>query len=174
LLAGKKYPSHLKLMQTSSFDAAIRQLAIASISGYQKHISPKKGFCCAHRVLYGGESCSQYVKSSIGKFGLFEAVKMSRRRFAACKQANQILKARFSSQSDGEDSNFEGSEGQKPTIENPRRSSNCPTRNSNCPNQCADAIALLSCDLPFEVLDCSGADCSGIDCCSVADVGSCF
>ncbi|MCU0541563.1 MAG: membrane protein insertion efficiency factor YidD [Oscillatoriaceae cyanobacterium Prado104] len=154
-------------MQTSSFDAAIRQLAIASISGYQKHISPKKGFCCAHRVLYGGESCSQYVKGAIAKFGLFEVLKASRRRFAACKQANQILKARCSSQSDGQDSNFEGEEIPKPTSDNPRR-------NSNCPNQCADALAALSCDVPFEVLDCGAADCSGIDCCSVADFGSCF
>jgi hypothetical protein len=41
-------------MQTPIFDAALRQLAVASISGYQKHISPRKGFSCAHRVLYGG------------------------------------------------------------------------------------------------------------------------
>ncbi|NJK77444.1 MAG: membrane protein insertion efficiency factor YidD [Microcoleus sp. SU_5_6] len=160
-------------MQTPIFDAAIRQLAIASIGGYQKHISPKKGFACAHRVLYGGESCSQYIKSAIAKFGLFEAVKASRRRFAACKQANQILKARFYSQSSGEVAKFEGND-----EWNSRR------RNSNCQNNCADAISTLSCDLPIDVLDCSGADCSGLDCsggdcagldcCSGADCGGCF
>lgn len=146
-------------MQTPIFDTAIRQLAIASISGYQKHISPKKGFACAHRVLYGGESCSQYIKSSIGKFGLFEAVKKSRLRFAACKQANRILKARFNSQSGGAGND-----------EPKSRDKNCSS-SSNCPNNCVDAIAAFSCSWPA---DCSGVDCSGIDCCIVADFGSCF
>lgn len=159
-------------MQTPIIDTAIRQLAIVSISGYQKHISPKKGFACAHRVLYGGESCSQYCKSAIAKYGLFEALKALRRRFASCKQANRILRTRFSSQSSGEDSNFED----KDRLNSRRRS-------SQCHNNCGDAIASLSCDsIEFidcsgadcSGLDCSGADCSGVDCCSAADCGSCF
>ncbi|MGL5059348.1 MAG: membrane protein insertion efficiency factor YidD [Microcoleus sp.] len=121
-------------MQTPIFDATLRQLAIASISGYQKHISPKKGFACGHRVLYGGESCSQYIKSSIGQFGFFEAVKKSRRRFAACKQANEILKSRFNSQSVGENPSWEGKKLSQSVGGNYRRS-------SKCQNDCANGIA---------------------------------
>ena len=67
--------------------------AIASISTYQKYLSPYKGFACAHRVLYGGESCSQYVKRMLGEVGFSQAVTASRQRFADCREANQILKA---------------------------------------------------------------------------------
>ena len=72
-------------------------MAIASIDGYQKYISPRKGFSCAHRHLYGGESCSQYIKQLVAEEGLFAAVRASRQRFAACREANQTLRALASS-----------------------------------------------------------------------------
>jgi len=173
-------------MQTPIFDAALRQLAVASISGYQKHISPRKGFSCAHRVLYGGESCSQYIKGAIAKLGWFGAIKASRRRFAAGKRANQILKARFSSESGSEDSNFEGND--EPKSDRPKSQGETPRRSSQCENYCIkwlDCIEWLDCGISecFSGLDCSGADCSGLDCsgadcsgldCGSADCGSCF
>ncbi|MCW6049005.1 membrane protein insertion efficiency factor YidD [Lyngbya sp. CCAP 1446/10] len=182
-------------MQTPIFDAALRQLAVASISGYQKHISPIKGFSCAHRVLYAGESCSQYIKGAIAKFGLFGAIKASRRRFAACKHANQILKARFTSESGSEDSNFEGND--EPKSDRPKSQGETPGRSSLCENYCTkwlDCIEWLDCGgadcsgldcggADCSGLDCGGADCSGLDCggadcsgldCGGADCGSCF
>ena len=148
-------------MQTPIFDAALRQLAVASISGYQKHISPIKGFSCAHRVLYGGDSCSQYIKGAIAKLGLFGAIKASRRRFAACKRANQILKARFSSESGSEDSNFEGND--EPKSDQPKSQGETPRRSSQGENYCIEG---LDCGISecFSGIDCSGADCSGLDC----------
>jgi putative component of membrane protein insertase Oxa1/YidC/SpoIIIJ protein YidD len=68
----------------------IDSLAIAAISGYQQHLSPRKGFACAHRILYGGESCSQYVKRAIAREGLIEALRLSQQRFAQCKAAHEI------------------------------------------------------------------------------------
>ncbi|MEH1820550.1 MAG: membrane protein insertion efficiency factor YidD [Nostoc sp.] len=79
-------------MQISLFDSFTRQVGTAAITGYQKHISPHKGFACAHRILYGGESCSQYIKRVVAKEGLKAAFISSRERFQACKQANQILR----------------------------------------------------------------------------------
>ncbi len=73
----------------------LRAIAIASINGYQKYLSPHKGFSCAHRVLHGGESCSQYVKSAVAKGGLSAAIALSQQRFAACKQAHQILRSQM-------------------------------------------------------------------------------
>ncbi|WP_242032792.1 membrane protein insertion efficiency factor YidD [Oscillatoria sp. FACHB-1406] len=37
---------------------AIDSLAIAAIGVYQRHLSPRKGFACAYRVLHNRDSCS--------------------------------------------------------------------------------------------------------------------
>ncbi|MEE3718238.1 membrane protein insertion efficiency factor YidD [Tumidithrix elongata RA019] len=81
-------------MHTNLLDTTARKIAVTSIAGYQRYISPHKGFSCAHRILHGGESCSQFVKRVIIEEGVMTAVKASRQRFQACKEANQILKAR--------------------------------------------------------------------------------
>ncbi|WP_228061460.1 membrane protein insertion efficiency factor YidD [[Phormidium] sp. LEGE 05292] len=57
-------------MNTTWVDSGIRQIACTSISGYQKYLSPHKGFSCAHRILYGGESCSAYIKRIVAQKGL--------------------------------------------------------------------------------------------------------
>jgi len=36
------------------------------ISLYQRYVSPYKGFRCAHRVLHGGDSCSEYIQNPEG------------------------------------------------------------------------------------------------------------
>ena len=78
-------------------EKSIQQLgvsfAIASITGYQKYVSPYKGFSCAHRVFYGGESCSQYVKRILGEVGVSEAITASRQRFSECREAHHKIKA---------------------------------------------------------------------------------
>lgn len=173
-------------MQTPTFDLAIRQIAVLSISGYQKYISPKKGFSCAHRVLYGGESCSQYIKRTIAQSGLSVALKATRERFTACKQANQILKTRYSIQSSPDDPNTEDSDSPNPQ-QKPRRRS--VQRQNGCQNPLSDPNCYLGCDAldcgtsECPLVDCSGVDCSGLDCssldcgqgldCSGADCGSC-
>lgn len=73
--------------------SAIDAIAIATITGYQRYLSPHKGFACAHRVLHGGLSCSEYAKKAIAQFGLFQAVSLSKQRFRACKQAKLTLNA---------------------------------------------------------------------------------
>lgn len=85
-------------MQTSTFNSVLTKLAIASISSYQKYLSPHKGFSCAHRLLYGDASCSQYFKYLIAEEGLHIAIKVSKGRFQACREASYILKASRNSQ----------------------------------------------------------------------------
>lgn len=75
-------------------DAATRSLSTQLIKGYQKYISPKKGFSCAYRVLNGRESCSQYVKRQIREQGLVSAIPLIRQRFQACKSASLVLNTR--------------------------------------------------------------------------------
>jgi putative component of membrane protein insertase Oxa1/YidC/SpoIIIJ protein YidD len=157
-------------MNAPSLDSAIRQIAIASIGGYQRHISPRKGFSCAHRLLYKGESCSQYAKRMVAQQGLVGAIPAVRRRFRACGTANQILQARYNSQADSDRSKRDR-----------RKSSNW---GYNCDDygavDCVTGVSELSCEaldcfseMDFASLDCGAADCgSGMDC-GAGDCGSC-
>lgn len=145
-------------MNTNAIDSAIRKIATTSISGYQKHISPRKGFSCAHRLLHGGESCSQYVKRMITKKGLVVAIRASRQRFEACREANQILRAKnyFSSSDENK-----GKRDKKAKSTQPER--------TNCPQllECGDCPML---EIPVDCLNCgSGLDCGAADCGAVGD-----
>lgn len=175
-------------MHTSLPDHWLRQTAATAIAGYQKHLSPRKGFSCAHRLLHGGESCSQYTKRVILEQGLLAAIPATRQRFQACKAANQVLQAQ-----------------RQPPHRNPNtppvepQPDRCSANSNDCStldglDGCADCM--IGCaDLDCSALDCgfadaancdrldgcgdcgSGADCSGLDCsgldCSGADCGSC-
>ncbi|MFM2064539.1 MAG: hypothetical protein RLZZ507_4210 [Cyanobacteriota bacterium] len=149
-------------MQVYLWDSVARKVGVLAITGYQKHISPHKGFTCAHRVLYGGESCSQYIKRVIAEEGLKSAFVKSRFRFQSCQQANLILK-----------SQAEELEPPTQTDENEQKNKQEPISPQS---SCQDSIdfvdvgincAELSCDCP-ELLnmtpDCGSLDCSGADC----------
>jgi len=126
--------------------------AIDLIGGYQRYLSPHKGFACARRVLRGGESCSQYVKQAIATQGLLAALKLSKQRFAECKAAKLTLQASDQKQ---------------------------PKRRQNNRWDCAE-IACDVCELP-SIGDCEdlGCDCTpdwgNLDCgdCSGCEVGCC-
>ncbi|RQH23269.1 membrane protein insertion efficiency factor YidD [Okeania hirsuta] len=70
----------------------MNKIAVALIDGYQQYISPRKGFSCAHRILYNDESCSHYIKRMFIEQDFSGAIQAARQRFKACKEANQILK----------------------------------------------------------------------------------
>jgi hypothetical protein len=46
------------------FGNMVSKISVFSINFYQQYISPYKGYCWAHRILHGGDSCSQYVKKT--------------------------------------------------------------------------------------------------------------
>ncbi|MEH2149235.1 membrane protein insertion efficiency factor YidD [Nostoc sp.] len=161
-------------MQISLFDSFTRQVSTAAITGYQKHISPHKGFACAHRILYGGESCSQYIKRVVAKEGLKAAFVNSRERFQACKQANQIL--RMHSENSEESIEEEADTQQRQTSGKvTQKSSFISSDNTNC-FDCADfgcnCAQMVSMTPDCGAADCSSLDCSGADC-SFLDCGSC-
>ncbi|MGF1485596.1 MAG: membrane protein insertion efficiency factor YidD [Prochloraceae cyanobacterium] len=82
-------------MATYSLDSALTKIATASITGYQKYISPYKGFRCAHRAYYGEDSCSEYIKKAIARKGIVTGTKMARQRFRECSQAYKMLSDRL-------------------------------------------------------------------------------
>lgn len=70
----------------------MNKIAVALIGGYQQYISPRKGFSCAHRILYNDESCSHYIKRMFMEQDFSRAIQAAHQRFKACKEANEILK----------------------------------------------------------------------------------
>ena len=177
-------------MQISLFDSFTRQVITVAITGYQKHISPHKGFACAHRILYGGESCSQYIKRVVAKEGLKTAFVNSHERFQACKQANQILRRRVaasryaSTQTENSEESIEEEadtqQRQQASRKVTPKSSFISSDNTNCCDyadlgcNCAELVNISpDCGFP----DCGAADCSSLDCsgadCSFLDCGSC-
>ncbi len=59
-------------------------LCITVIRLYQRHISPHKGFSCAHRVLCGTVSCSAYALEQFQNKKPLEAYKLTRSRMREC------------------------------------------------------------------------------------------
>ncbi|WP_354356088.1 membrane protein insertion efficiency factor YidD [Variovorax boronicumulans] len=69
----------------------MRFFALAAIDGYQRFISPYKGFSCAHRVLTGEASCSQFAKRVISRLGVWAGALVIMRRFGTCATSARIL-----------------------------------------------------------------------------------
>jgi len=69
------------------------RLALAAITAYQRHLSPHKGFCCAHRVQYGGPSCSEYARQELVSGGFWRTLPLLRQRLRACRAAARALTA---------------------------------------------------------------------------------
>lgn len=78
-------------MSVSTIELFASRTALASLNSYQKYLSPRKGFSCPHRLLYGKESCSDYLKGILMKQDLKTAIQMAPQRFKACKMAAQTL-----------------------------------------------------------------------------------
>ena len=78
-------------------DLLLGKLSVAAITPYQRRLSPLKGFSCAHRVLHGGESCSQHAKDLVAELGPLAATAPARGRLRACRESNEALRAGASS-----------------------------------------------------------------------------
>jgi len=59
-------------------------LALRSIAMYQRHLSPRKGYCCALHAAGRGRSCSAYGYSAVARAGAFKGLALLRRRLDAC------------------------------------------------------------------------------------------
>jgi putative component of membrane protein insertase Oxa1/YidC/SpoIIIJ protein YidD len=123
-------------------------LVVLCIVGYQRYLSPHKGFSCAHRVLHGRHSCSEFTKRTVQRRGVVKAVPLVRRRFAACEKASDDLKQKRSQYS------------------SPSPTCDCGPRG----DECACALAELACDTPGVCVDTGCADAA----CSAPHVHACL
>ncbi|MGL5194315.1 MAG: membrane protein insertion efficiency factor YidD [Chroococcales cyanobacterium] len=79
-------------MQLTRVDGIARGIALEAIASYKTHLSPRKGFACAHRMLHQDESCSDYIYRMFSSENFMAAVAHSGERFRACANAHQALK----------------------------------------------------------------------------------
>ncbi|MEO0967549.1 MAG: membrane protein insertion efficiency factor YidD [Cyanobacteria bacterium J06639_18] len=94
LITSQSFISNFKILDLLSlFDKSARSVAVVLISIYQRYISPRKGYSCAHRIVYGGMSCSEYVKNTLTDKSMFESILLAQQRFKACKIAHKSYKS---------------------------------------------------------------------------------
>jgi putative component of membrane protein insertase Oxa1/YidC/SpoIIIJ protein YidD len=67
----------------------MKALALALIGLYQRHLSPRKGFCCAYRFHTGAASCSALGHRGIRRHGLRRGLALLDRRLARCGLAHR-------------------------------------------------------------------------------------
>ncbi len=69
----------------------INRGAVLCIEVYRRYLSPYKGYGCAYRAATGRSSCSCYAQQAIGRCGVWNGMRLLRRRFARCALAAAAL-----------------------------------------------------------------------------------
>ncbi|MBW9260849.1 MAG: membrane protein insertion efficiency factor YidD [Candidatus Thiodiazotropha sp. (ex. Lucinisca nassula)] len=67
----------------------INQLAIKAIRLYQRHLSPRKGFCSAHHALNNNGSCSTWAIAMVETKGVLTMLSQLGSRFIECSDAKK-------------------------------------------------------------------------------------
>ncbi len=168
----------------------VSQIALGAIWGYQRYVSPRKGWRCAHSVLHGGTGCSGHAKHAIRDHGFWAAIPLIRQRLRDCKDASLTLRANCAvhSQQDPEDGSGEDGRPNRAPWGKKRRKQNgkdaaCDACDCAAP-RCLPAIALpafcaasagseaqpapspdkMANPSPDAAPDGSGCDLGGLDC----------
>jgi putative component of membrane protein insertase Oxa1/YidC/SpoIIIJ protein YidD len=105
-----------------------RDAAAGLIVGYQRYVSPWKGYRCAYRAAHGGPSCSEFARRLVLRGGIWRMVRMMPARFAQCHQAAWAFASMHDPDLD--------EPGEKPTAEPPQ----LPGR-----EECALSLAEIPC-----------------------------
>lgn len=123
----------------------MRTLALLAITGYQRYLSPHKGFSCAYREWTGACSCSALGKRVIRRYGVRAGIGLLRQRFDRCAAAAIRLRTRRS------EAGFIDCACDIPTCDIP----GCDLPSCNLPSgSCANGLSqLASCG------DCGGGGC---------------
>lgn len=131
---------------TGLVDGWTRGAVGLSITGYQRYVSPYKGFRCAHRALHGGESCSAYGKRAIQEVGVRAGMALLRERFAERRAANTTLLA--SHMDNGTDTAVIEPEAEQPEPQTKPQRKRPYSCGHDVTSGTADAYGELAC-LPF-------------------------
>jgi putative component of membrane protein insertase Oxa1/YidC/SpoIIIJ protein YidD len=131
------------IAESSAFPA---DFLLGLIRLYQVHISPYKGFSCAHRVVHGGRSCSAHAAHILKRFGTGPLLPLLLRRRDECRDAALLLASDKQQAIRDFDANREG-------------------RRDCWANHCSPVDA---CDIGDLAGGCLEGVCSAADCCDVS------
>lgn len=67
-------------------------VVLGAIRGYQRVLSPKKGWNCAYGVATGAGTCSSVIADAVSERGVVGAVGPAARQFAACAASARALR----------------------------------------------------------------------------------
>lgn len=67
----------------------LRHLVLLAIRLYQRHLSPRKGFCCAYRVHKGRASCSALGYRVVRRHGVWRGLALIRARTRRCGEVHR-------------------------------------------------------------------------------------
>jgi putative component of membrane protein insertase Oxa1/YidC/SpoIIIJ protein YidD len=65
----------------------VSSVAVGAISLYRRHLSPRKGFRCAHDAVHGSGSCSDFGLRVFIRHDVMFGAKLLRVRFGQCGDA---------------------------------------------------------------------------------------
>ena len=69
--------------------SCFQRLALSAIRGYQRYISPRKGFACAWRRHTGHASCSTLGFRAVRRYGVARGLALIRQRTRLCGVAHR-------------------------------------------------------------------------------------
>lgn len=72
----------------------LNQLSYQLVRGYQRFISPYKGFSCPSGILHGDTTCSAAVRDIVRDQGLVAGLPAIRSQLQRCQQASHTLTLR--------------------------------------------------------------------------------
>lgn len=70
----------------------LSRIVLLAIGGYQRWLSPRKGWGCAYRLAHGGPGCSGFAQLAIREHGALPALPLIRLRFRQCHEAALLLR----------------------------------------------------------------------------------
>jgi putative component of membrane protein insertase Oxa1/YidC/SpoIIIJ protein YidD len=146
-----------------------------AIGQYQRHLSPRKGFTCAHRKLHGGASCSGYLRELVTTEGFTSAIQPFQQRLIDCRKANDQLRRLAAAETAGEpfDEPTETTEPDPPSSDNADLSSSTCECGGYALQGVCDAIDFSACELPhIHACDAGACDMGAVDL-GGCDVGAC-
>jgi putative component of membrane protein insertase Oxa1/YidC/SpoIIIJ protein YidD len=86
-----------QFLETIGLSRITTILAYKVVRGYQRYISPYKGFRCAHYQLHRETSCSGHFRDLLSQYELSGALRLFPRRLVECRDAYFELKRRANS-----------------------------------------------------------------------------
>ena len=136
--------------------------AVSLIDFYRRHLSPYKGFQCAHRIYHGDCSCSQAVREIVITHGLFSGLQQIRQRFRDCNDAAIKIRHAMTLSTTGQQAKPTGATAVQPTRRSGffRRNENTTPGKRN--HHCGYADCMI---LP---LDCGTLGFEGFSGCEIA------